>query len=698
MSSLVSMGVRPQGQEAINNQVFIFHPRLGADLTLIISSLKEARNKSLDINNRRESLVRAMLKGEHLLSTMRLFKEKCPEIDKLCNSLHFLALHKEASHGTAHHIPPQLSADQLSNLTKDQQSAIIAVADHYLDLAHANFSELAQQKTGTQINSPTDPKQPILVGWQKEASSILSKLKKKEEERFERFLRKANLGIVQTMIENFFMLEGAQLILDAHEDSSAFPTLTRRASTSATIELDLSKIGPDLNDLKNARIKQTLLEEKTSLQALLKLKAYKFISNYLEEHDIPSIEEKRAKKIERLLNILLHNTKQLSEEALLWILFYALEASSPKSEEQFTWTISLGGDQEPAPLVEGYLLEPLQKLQQLSEEQVAVLPRLLIIGTFRSQIIENCKDKLGRPINEQLHTYNSRVTLARVIDFIQRYYPTIADRCTVVEFPDYQKEGAARTLFAALWTQFSPQEREKLVRMFTLIRGEVSCPDSDTMQELFGEDSIPYVGRHIVSNGHMIAGNHVLRFGAKNTEPQFWLASSQMRDIVLHAQECLLATIKDRLQAGDDTSLDIYDAIKEQIDEWRAFSEDRAMQGQLGMNVPALYYRRPDEPSLEELVFDAENAIASCVAQTSHTSKQRLEKLQQAYYDVIARTDQSDQNLRDFQATWQERYLPADIDQTTLEMKYREQYCQLEGLPHYKMNAEARRELNFWLD
>jgi hypothetical protein len=411
----------------------------------------------------------------------------------------------------------------------------------------------------------------------------------------------------------------------------------------------------------------------------------------------------RARKIYALLETMLRNTLQISEGGFLWIVLYALEASAEASQEQFTWVVSLGGDQEPPPLVEGYVIEPLQKLQALSEQQVCVLPRLLIVGTFPCHILENCQDQLGRPLGEDLHVYNSKVTLARVLDFIHCFYPEIAEQCAVLEFPGYQTYGAARTLFAGVWSCFEPEEQASMARMFRLIRGNVSQPEPTDMQSIFGEHCMPYVGRHLVSNGHFIEGQHILRFGAEHTEPQFWLASCKMRDLVLHNQEQLLATFKERLTSAhnQEFSLETIDAIQQQLQVWQT---EKGVQGQMGMSVPTLYYRHEDEPSLGEMICGAESTLAPSTDELPalsipHQKAARrggLEKLRQVYRRLVALV--GEEAWWDFLADWHGRYLAFASDSQTIEARTRSQQSYLRNLRGYQLGEQSRAILNLELD
>lgn len=672
---------------------FSFYRSLREKLALITTCLSHVRDKELDRTGKLQNLALAVQLGKHMLRLIGLSPDAFPEIFQFSYY---------ASQGLQ---PLQQPGNSLVNGLEIISPPNMPMVRPGKDWLLANFKEMGIQRSTVLFNIPVEPMQPVIVGWQKEIEALSQQLHKKEEEKFETLLAEANLGILKHTIEAFFVLPEAQMILESDEGTSEFSLLYKRSNFSAVLDLDLSKFGPDLHDPHNTKIKLELEKEKDYLQSYIKNRVYHFAYCYLKEHGITRIEHERAKTIYGLLEILMKKTYQLSEQAFLWMVLYALEASASTSTEQFTWVLSVGGDQEPPSLIEGYLLDPLHKLQSLSKQRVSVLPRLFIIGTFPSQIAENSSDKLGRPIRPELHIHNSRITLERCTDFIERYYPAIANQCAFLEFPAYERTGSARILFAALWTLLEAGEQEKMAKMFSLIRGEVTNTEEDEIQILFGQDSMSYAGRHLISNGHMISGQHILRFGAKNTEPQFWFAGCKLRDLLFgeaasdqSPAQSLLNNIEKTLMRSSlppQQQTAILAEITDQLAQWNKQPQKGYLQGQVGMCVPALYYRRPDEPSLQDMTYAAKAAIIDHMQHSSKEGTRRLEKMQIAYTRLINYIH-SEEELAAFLTKWAERYLPYEVDSEKLSLSNKTLYRNRLQHPS-NHEAYARTMLNFVL-
>jgi len=322
-----------------------------------------------------------------------------------------------------------------------------------------------------------------------------------------------------------------QLILDSFDFPIDGKSILGRWHDRGIIEIDARRLGC------NEKTYQKLQSDYVNLKLKFRQIYIQTICQWLKKNEKEEINNKRLQLIEKIISIIinLEDKSQTSECVLSWGIKYALETTRENNtllNENYYFTISIGGDSGIPPGVESYFIEPLKKLDCLNKLKkkglIRFLPRFIIVSTLHAQTIENNRDKSGDDMNHWMHIYNSRITLERVHSFIHSFFPQVASYCDIVEFPSYEKYGFPRLFFFTIY-KLIPINNHILDKLFA-IKGNVidqNHSKSDIMKNFFGENANPYVSLHLFYN-LIFSHANTLRFGSDATEAQFHVAAMSL--------------------------------------------------------------------------------------------------------------------------------------------------------------------------
>lgn len=418
--------------------------------------------------------------------------------------------------------------------------------------------------------------------------------------------------------------------------------------------------------------------------------------------NLRDLSAERLEKVKEILAVFQAINHQVSEQFLAYVLDYALAATAPNAPSaKYFFTVSIGGDQEPAPYVEAYLVPPLSVLRSLKRLQVrgivSFLPKFVVISTHNSQVVENHFDKLGRPIEPLIHQHNSLTTLQRLQSFAENFFADVNNECLWLEYPVYERYSQAR-LFCALAWDYIPLPPESRERLFQ-IKGNVVDTDRDSGDwlETHLKDFNAYVPRHLFST-MLLSPAHTLRFAAERTEAPFHFAVSSLLPVLKQKGDRLIESIQALARELPETlrplahsqyapgSLSFELALTKQI-----YSISSKIHAQVGIpDLHCCYYKHPDEPSLAQMI-ETGSYSAEELRQLGRSRKAaQLERTFNRVTEAIGLDD-----YLDFLSDWYPKYLSLGDSNETVKPALARQRDALQAfvLPSF----ETRLLMNYWL-
>jgi len=569
-------------------------------------------------------------------------------------------------------------------------------------------------RTYVHSHSRVNERKTLPTSWNEEVHAQLSDLQGKELRILELSLHERGILAPFKSAADRFYANGhtrpkTQIIPDSLHVPFTGPVY-KVFQERGVLEQDLTRLGLKEGEKGQTRALEKVHDTYSQESINARRNIYGFVHEWLRAHPDIQITKEKVDTINEILDVIYDDTLQISESSLKWTALYALESvlvDDHEDRDPFIWTVSIGGDQVAPPYVESYITELLNKLahlKQIKEEgRVSFIPELDIVATYHSQVRENRKDKAGNNIDVDLHVYNSRVTVERLQEFVQQFYPGLQEETHFIEFPDYDQTGSARLFYSILWKRIAregPMTEDDLAKMFT-IKGDVqgdhlegqSDWGEDPVINFFREESVPdvnpYVIRHLIST-MMYTKAHTLRWGAWRTEPQFHVVPMQaMSEVRRNPKEILQEFARDTEQF---TETDGVKNIGDVIEQLEAVPDPRFIHAQNGMGVHASYYKHPDEPSIERVAFTGHYS-ADLLRQ--HDRQDKAEELESAFRKV---TDSVGKTryiafLRELVAS--NRYAPYDADRLKLSAALEEQEHRMKD---YLVSGEqARSLLGFYL-
>lgn len=519
------------------------------------------------------------------------------------------------------------------------------------------------------------------------------------------------LQLVEVIIETFFDIKtiSKQIIPDSFDEAYQSKALLGKLKDRAIVELFSQNLGFTSDNLSGKRKKswKVLEEDYANIKRQIHLKTTKNILNWLTKNKEEVITEQRLKIIKNICEIFglitsqsnlssswlqkYGKVQQISEESISWIFLYGLETTritTPDVSELFYLTTAFGGDTTPPPYVESYITEPLVKLSQLNQLKITgkinFLPQFFIVSSLHTQLIENSQDKAGNPINQNLHIYNSRVTLLRTNDFIRTFFPEVVSYCHIIEFPAYKTNSLARLFFGCLW-KYIPVESNILGNLFRIKGNVQSSPinnnNIDYIKNILGNDINPYVSRHLFSN-MIFSHANTLKFASDATEPQFHLTSMALYSALRKQGENIVNSILHFYNKIKEVhpeinknlcDSEIENLIHAQISKLPSITK---VHGQLGMtDCHACYYQHKEELSLREIINSQKYSAHKLSENQRNNKAKKLEKTFARSTDLLGK-----QTYLDFLAMWEPIYSSPNTNPEKLKQSLQEQFDEIKQI------------------